>query len=288
MYPVYFLSVKVIAPNGYFIKSEFTVKFSPSFKISALLLSALLIGCGGGGGGGSSSNAGTGSTGSDNTGSDNTGSDNSGSTPTTPTTPDSFAGNGVYYDQNSNRLAIVDAERSTYNILYSDLDNPLNLYMTMTAQTVGSTRMNTVGVVHATNGQRSTDADQKIAATFFDDKVVLTAPAIDLFAQSMLKTSGTLALNELTGTYTAPDGSTAQINADGSYVLNFDCTVSGNLVRKVDYFSADDANAVGCAQTAYNGDYDGFVFTYVGSGETVLGFVYGKQDANLWVFFVKE
>ena len=219
----------------------------------ASLISATLIGCGGGGGGSSESS-------------------NS-----------AFSGDGIYVNDTDLAVMVIDSKRAHNNVIVGDFTGN-SVYFVDTATTSSGT-VNASGIAYVTNnGPLQTDTAQTITATLNNNAVTLTATVGGTnLAYSMDKTSDSLPLAEIVGTHTSPDdGSTWQIDADGSLTVNGFCTISGNLVRNGAYFNITGATAVGCSPSSYNGSYDGVLLTVEHNGQNHIAAVLGSNSGILW------
>ncbi|CAK3434070.1 Lipoprotein [Vibrio crassostreae] len=223
--------------------------------IVGLLASVSLVGCGGGGG------------------SDAT---------ATPTTSKSFSGNGIYVNSTDLAVMIVDSTRAKNNLVVGDFANN-GVYFVGSATTTEN-QMKTTGVTYADASSFLKDSNQTMTANFTGGAVALTAVFNGSnLAYSMDKTADSLLLSQITGTHANPDdGSTWTFNADGSFVVNGICTISGNLERNGAYFNVNNATAVSCAQSSMNGTYSGVFLTVKHGGKDYVAGLLGNDTSLLW------
>ncbi|MGF1718333.1 hypothetical protein L4D08_26115, partial [Photobacterium chitinilyticum] len=156
--------------------------------------------------------------------------------------------------------------------------------------TTSQDQMKTKGMTFADNNGFVYDQEQTMTASFTNSTVTLTAVIDNTnIVYSMDKTSASLPLDQIIGTHTNPtDGSTWTINADGSFVVNGVCTISGNLKRSSDYFNIDKATAVGCNNVSLNGDYHGILMTVNRNGTQYITGVLGNNTSLIWGSAVKS
>jgi len=225
-----------------------------------VLLTVGLVGCGGGG---------------------------SDATPT-PNTANSFSGNGIYINSADSIIMAVDSTRDKNNLIVGDFNYGSVFYVE--SATTSQDQMKTKGMTFADNNGFVYDQEQTMTASFTNSTVTLTAVIDNTnIVYSMDKTSASLPLDQIIGTHTNPtDGSTWTINADGSFVVNGVCTISGNLKRSSDYFNIDKATAVGCNNVSLNGDYHGILMTVNRNGTQYITGVLGNNTSLIWGSAVKS
>ncbi|MEZ9292242.1 hypothetical protein AB4251_22235 [Vibrio lentus] len=194
---------------------------------------------------------------------------------------DSFSSNGIYFNSTDFTVLLVDSSRSENNLIVGDFGND-SVYFTDRATTTKN-QMKTVGVTFADEVDFLKDSRQEITADFNGTSVELKATFNDRnLAYSMDKVSDSLPLSEIVGTHTDTDGTTWSIYADGSFIVNGVCTITGNLVRKGAYFNVESANAASCALTQMNGIYSGVLLTVQYQGVDYLAGLLGSEKALLW------
>ncbi|MBJ2144813.1 hypothetical protein JC606_00225 [Vibrio sp. IB15] len=228
--------------------------------IFGMVLSVGLVGCGGGGGGDTSA-----------------GGSNSEESSATK-----FSGNGIYVNQLTSQAMLIDSARAKDNLVLGDFTEDA-VFIAHNGTTT-TNQMKTVGLTVVTNTISYTDEEQEMTATFSDKSVTLNT-VIDNKNEiySMDKTSDSLELGKIVGTHTDPqDGSTWTINGDGSFIINSDCTISGNLVRNGSYFDIKGAQAVSCADAEMNGSYDGVLLTVELNGINRIAGILGNENYSLW------
>ncbi|MFS1901160.1 hypothetical protein BCT90_01595 [Vibrio lentus] len=223
--------------------------------IFGVVLSVGLVGCGGGGGGGGNSEA--------------------------PSAA-KFSGNGIYVNQLTSQAMLIDSARAKDNLVLGDFNEDA-VYIAHNGTTT-TNKMKTVGLTVVTSTIAYTDEEQEMTATFSGKSVTLNAVLDDgNFIYSMDKTSDSLELGKIVGTHTNPqDGSTWTINSDGSFIINSNCTISGNLVRNGSYFDIKGAQAVSCAEAKMNGSYDGVLLTVKLNGINRIAGILGDESYTLW------
>ncbi|MDL5025608.1 hypothetical protein QR676_00045 [Vibrio sp. TMPB1044] len=194
---------------------------------------------------------------------------------------DSFSSNGIYFNSTDFAVLLVDSSRSENNLIVGDFGSD-SVYFTDSATTTKN-QMKTVGVTYADEVDFLKDSSQEITADFNDTSVELKATFNGRnLAYSMNKVSDSLPLPEIVGTHTDTDGTTWEIFADGSFIVNGICTVTGNLVRKGAYFNVEKASATSCALTQMNGAYSGVLLTVQHQGIDYLAGLLGSETALLW------
>tara|TARA_B100001059_G_scaffold86559_1_gene84746 strand:+ start:4211 stop:4930 length:720 start_codon:yes stop_codon:yes gene_type:complete len=228
--------------------------------IFGMVLSVGLVGCGGGGGGGTSA--------------DGSNSEES--------SVAKFSGNGIYVNQLTSTAMLIDSSRAKSNLVFGDFTED-GVFIAHNGTTT-TNQMKTVGLTVVYSAIAYTDEEQEMTATFSGKSVTLNAVLDDEnLIYSMDKTSDSLELGKIVGTHTNPqDGSTWTINSDGSFIINSDCTISGNLVRNGSYFDIKGAQAVSCAEAEMNGSYDGVLLTVELNGINRIAGVLDNENYLLW------
>lgn len=194
---------------------------------------------------------------------------------------DSFSYNGIYFNGADFAVLLVDSSRPENNLIVGDFGSD-SVYFTDSATTTKN-QMKTVGVTYADEVDFLKDSSQEITADFNDTSVELKSTVNGRnLAYSMNKVSDSLPLPEIVGTHTDTDGTTWEIFADGSFIVNGICTVTGNLVRKGAYFNVEKASATSCALTQMNGVYSGVLLTVQYQGVDYLAGLLGSETALLW------
>ncbi|WP_413285642.1 hypothetical protein [Vibrio sp. MA40-2] len=217
--------------------------------IIVCLSSSLLIGCGGGG--------------------------SSDSSP-------SFTGNGIYSNTADLAVMIVDSTRDSENIIVGDFSND-SIYFTNTATTTVNT-MTTTGLTYADTATFAVDTDLVLTATFDSSEVTLNGEVDGTnLIYSMDKASDSLSLAEIVGTYTdADDGSTWQVNSDGSFIITGTCIITGDIERSGAYWNITDASAVSCTDSEFNGTYEGVFLTVNHDGHDYIAGLLANSVAMQW------
>ncbi|MEZ8292012.1 hypothetical protein [Vibrio sp. 10N.237.312.B06] len=193
-----------------------------------------------------------------------------------------FSGNGLYVNPTDLTVMLVDSKRSKNNLIVGDFAN--NSVYFVDSATTTETSMTTRGLSFTSNNVFVKERIQLMHAKFTNNIATLTAVVSGSnLVYSMNKTTDSLALAQITGTHTnTTDGSTWTINADGSYVVNGVCTITGKLVRNGSYFNADNASAVSCSQSALNGSYNGVFLTVKHNGKDYIAGVLGNDTGILY------
>lgn len=227
-----------------------------------MVLSVGLVGCGGGGGGGGGTSA------------DGSNSEESSAA--------KFSGNGIYVNQLTSTAMLIDSSRAKSNLVFGDFTDD-TVFIAHNGTTT-TNQMKTVGLTVVSSAVTYTDEEQEMTATFSGKSVTLNAVLDDgNLVYSMDKTSDSLELGKIVGTHTDPqDGSTWTINGDGSFIINSNCTISGNLVRNGSYFDIKGAQAVSCAEAEMNGSYDGVLLTVELNGINRIAGILGNENYSLW------
>ncbi|MGR5149677.1 hypothetical protein ACQKP8_24405 [Photobacterium alginatilyticum] len=206
----------------------------------------------------------------------------------TPTTAQSFSGNGIYINSNDFIVMAVDSKRTKNNLIVGDFN--YGSVLIVDSATTSKNQMNTKGMTLADRNGFAFDPEQTMTASFVGSVGTLTAVIDNTnIVYSMDKTSASLPLDQIVGTHTNPsDGSTWTINADGSFSVNGICTISGNLKRNGDLFNIDKATAVSCSDASFNGDYHGVLMTVSRNGTQYVAGILGNDTALLWGNAVKS
>lgn len=232
-----------------------------------VIASVALIGCGGGGSNNSSSTDPLG-------------------IPTKSTYDASFdVHNGIYKNDTDLVFLVVDSHRKQHNLIIGDFE--ANAVLFVDHSDASGNKMTTTGSHYATqHGSASTterDLTTKVDVVFNSGSLSLTGTANSKpLIYSMDKQSASLALADIVGTHTnTADGSTWQIKADGSFVVNGICTLTGQLVRSGDYFNAT-ASAVSCANPDLNGNHTGVFLTVKHNGKDYIAGLIGNDDGLIW------
>ncbi|MCW8327626.1 hypothetical protein MD588_02255 [Photobacterium sp. SDRW27] len=198
---------------------------------------------------------------------------------------ESFIGNGIYNDEGLSFM-LVDSTRANNNVLLADLDNG-DFYVVDNSVTTTDTQMITQGLTYSENDNIFRDENFVATANFTSDSVTITAQSEnENFVYSMDRTEDSLPLEQIVGTHTNPDdGSTWEINEDGSFVLNGGCSISGNIKRQGAYYNIERASAVSCANSAENGSYYGALVTLNIADNYYLFGIFANQTSLLVTSF---
>ncbi|UTM60118.1 hypothetical protein L4174_018845 [Photobacterium sp. CCB-ST2H9] len=192
-----------------------------------------------------------------------------------------FNYDGIYVHPTNFSLMMVDSKRSDTNIIINDFDeDTYGIILSESAKTINNTMITTgyyfVSLFDGSDINHLSDIEMK--ATFNNSSVTWKSPyspandESDAVVYTMQKADDSLTLAEIVGTHTNPtDGSTWTINADGSFIVNDSCTISGNITRINSYFSVTNVEATQCADPALNGTYnDGVLLTVPHDGQTYI------------------
>ncbi|GAB6260433.1 hypothetical protein [Photobacterium sp. 53610] len=190
-----------------------------------------------------------------------------------------FNYDGIYVHPTNFSLMMVDSKRSDTNIIINDIDK-FWILLSDSAKTINNTMITTGYTIAALWDGSDLDhnADVEMKATFNNSSVTWKSPYTDVNDDSnaiiytMQKVDDSLSLTDIVGTHTnSTDGSTWTINADGSFIVNDSCTISGNITRNNSYFSVTTAEATQCAEPALNGTYNnGVLLTVPHDGQTYI------------------
>ncbi|WP_367989826.1 hypothetical protein AB2S62_21695 [Vibrio sp. NTOU-M3] len=170
--------------------------------------------------------------------------------------PSSYQKDGLYFNEASLAVMLIDTELSQNSMLVGDYSTN-SFYFNDTHTTQGNT-ITTTGLSYVDNAVYAYDSQLNTTITISESGADISAV---VNGQNMMysfdRTSSSLPVTEFVGTHTNPnDGSTWTINSDGSFSVNGICTISGVLTRKDEYYTASNVEASGCANPAFNGtDY---------------------------------
>ncbi|PSW07532.1 hypothetical protein [Photobacterium lipolyticum] len=197
---------------------------------------------------------------------------------------ESFIGNGIYKGD-GNDFMLVDSTRANNNVFLADLDS--GEFYVVDNSTATETQMITRGLTYSDNGNISRVEDFVATANFTPDTVTITAQLEDQnFIYSMDRAEDSLPLEQIVGTHTNPDdGSTWEINEDGSFVINGSCIISGNIKRQGAYYNINSASAVSCNNSAENGSYYGALITLNIADNYYLFGIFANQASLLVTSF---
>ncbi|MGR5243066.1 hypothetical protein ACPV36_19495 [Photobacterium damselae] len=209
------------------------------------VLSSILIGCGGGGGGSDSSS-------------------NNTTTPqgdvTTPNTQDKI--NGIY--TNADGVILIDTNSKNSLLVFSENGSEIIESNTALKTTNNGVTYTATGIT-AYGNNAGNDILAKITASLNNNSLHVTvtdAPE----SMTATKTSNSIPLNELSGTYVDVDGSLLTIKPSGEF-LSYDnpnlpsCTLTGTLKLTNSTHYTLTANAAGCSNLMDDGQYTGIVLT---------------------------
>jgi len=200
---------------------------------------------------------------------------------------ESFIGNGIYKGD-GNDFMLVDSTRANNNVFLADLDS--GEFYVVDNSTATETQIITQGLTYSDNGNISRVEDFVATANFTPDTVTITAQLEDQnFIYSMDRTEDSLPLEQIVGTHTNPDdGSTLEINEDGSFVINSGCIISGNIKSQGAYYNIDRASAVSCDDSAENGSYYGALITLNIADNYYLFGIFANQTSLLVTSFLQS
>lgn len=222
--------------------------------VGALVISAVLVGCGGGGG-------------------------SSGS----PTPQTGFESNGIYVNDADLVVMVVDDTRTQNNVIFGDFAANA-VYFTHTAES-SQGKIVTTGLTYADTSSYLIDSTLEITGSFSGDTATITGTVNNQnLVYTLDKAESTKALSEIAGTYTnTDDGSVWAIGTDGAFSLTGAvCQISGTLVRNGDYFDLTNAQAVSCVDDDLNGSYNGVIVTASHNGQSYMGGLLGSDNKLIW------
>ena len=226
--------------------------------------------------------------------SDSDGSSSSIEPSSTSETLNTFDGDGIYMDTVEDEIVVVDTDKDSDNIILFRYENGVFEFHVansiIDSELLGQAfELNTLGMTYATDGVYQANDAQEINFSFDGDVLTVTAPDIGFDGSSLVKTDDTLPLDSLVGTHTNTSGESWTIFADGSFVVNASCTISGDMTRDGAYFNIDHATAVSCTNPSLiNDDYSGVVYTYTDGDDTYVLSLLKNESGMIWTVVPKS
>ncbi len=204
-----------------------------------------------------------------------------GGTQTTPNTI--YKKDGIYVNEQDLVVMLVDTDLYLKSVVVGDYTNN-SIYIADTRRLDKNT-MQTSGLYYVDLNTYYYEPTTKINYTF----TATGANAFSIingqnFTYSFKRAPDSMPLAEIVGTHTNPDdGSTWTINADGSFIVNGECTLSGKFIRVDGYFTAKNSSATGCRDADFNDtNYEVRMVTATHKGTTYLLGVAMSYDKMMW------
>ncbi len=223
-------------------------------KIALISLSLLVAACGGGGGGSGSSNKAT-----------------------------SHVRDGIYLNNTDLVVMLVDTGLTNAAMVVGDyVDN--SVYFTDT-HTVTNNTLKTKGLTYASTSTYIYDSALEIETEFDQQGATLTTVVNNQnVVYSFDRAPASAQLDVIAGTHINPDdGSTWIINADGSFIINGVCTISGTMKRVKDYFLAKNVEAVSCDDPDFDSsNYEARILTVNQAGTTYILSAMANPHHVIW------
>ncbi|EGQ9634887.1 hypothetical protein QTU67_001675 [Vibrio cholerae] len=204
-----------------------------------------------------------------------------GGTQTAPNTI--YKKDGIYVNEQDLVVMLVDTDLYWKSVVVGDYTNSA-IYVGDFG-TVNKNTMQTRGLYYVDLNTYYYEPTTKINYTF----TATGANASSVingqnFAYSFKRAPDSKPLAEIVGTHTNPDdGSTWTINADGSFIVNGECTLSGKFIRVDGYYTAKNTSASGCNDATFNDtNYEARMVTAIHKGTTYLLGVAMNHNKMLW------
>ncbi|ENM5765078.1 hypothetical protein V4V57_000744 [Vibrio mimicus] len=202
----------------------------------------------------------------------------------TQTTPDTlYTKDGIYINEQDLVVMLVDTDLYWKSVVVGDYAN--NAIYVGDFRTINKNTMQTSGLYYADPSTYYYERTTKINYTFTSMGANLSSIINGQnFAYSFKRAPSSKLLSEIVGTHMNPDdGSTWTINADGSFIVNGECTLSGKFIRVDGYFTAKNTSATGCNDISYNDtDYEIRMVTATHKGTTYLLGVAMNYNKIMW------
>ncbi|RBM25101.1 hypothetical protein [Vibrio tarriae] len=205
----------------------------------------------------------------------------SGGTQTAPNTI--YKKDGIYVNEQDLVVMLVDTDLYWKSVVVGDYTNSA-IYVGDFG-TVNKNTMQTSGLYYVDFNTYYYEPTTKINYTF----TAMGANVSSIingqnFAYSFKRAPDSKPLAEIVGTHSNPDdGSTWAINADGSFVVNGECTLSGKLIRVDGYFTAKNTSATGCKDATFNDtNYEVRLITATHKGMTYILGVAMNNNKMMW------
>lgn len=202
-----------------------------------------------------------------------------------------YSHDGFFLNDNIQIWMLVDSERNREGIV-TGLFHWDTYYLTDNHFWKGD-KLSALGLTYETDWQGSRlfdyGAHYKSEVTFSDDfKQASISGHTRYYAFGDTFTNHTQDLVELSGllgTHTNPaDGTTWDLQKDGYFIINGECTITGTVTKSRFYHEVMNAQATGCVNASENGtDYNGVVIAYSFKGKTYINGVFKNSSAILSV-----
>ncbi|WP_064607416.1 hypothetical protein [Photobacterium sp. J15] len=197
--------------------------------------------------------------------------------PGNPVDPQEFKANGIFVGVNSDSAMIVAPEFGPLSSVMIKSEG--TLIATGSAKTYDN-KMEATGVIYYSSGGSGYEAESRSEIIFDANSTIFKSSYNgNSIEESFKKIEDSLDLAFIEGTHTSSlNGDTIKVEADGSLTVNGSCTVTGTLKRTGFYYSIDDAEAVACSDSKFNGDYQGALVTVNFNGEYMIASIFVSSD----------